>query len=460
LAKFLDAGWLELLGLFVAAVAAAARVVVAVLQARVKGKEAKSQRTRRTRVPIQGLAGVVPTQVGVDTAAAQSILPGKDVPEYLPREADSELDAAVQEALDGSGSWIVVAVGSSKVGKSRAVFEALKRFGDNSNLSFVAPVDVEALKSLLAPGELSALSEDGSILWLDDLEPFINQGLTLQMLQEWHDRVGKCIVVATYGGKGSEIVGDSGSDALATVASEVLQRAHEVPLEVTSAKELDPLRSRAAADVVDLIERYGLAAVLVAGPELQRKLTTHRHSTGQPECPEGVAVIYAAIDWARCGRTDAISDATLRKLWSNYLPNNVRPTDDGFDAGLVWALKSVAGPIALLEHVDGYRAYDYIVRFVASQPNAQSPRGEAWASAVEGATDAQAITVGVGAYLWDQYGYAEEAFRVASVSSTAAIAAMAQVNLGAALGELDRHEEEIAAYEDVAERFGEDREPA
>jgi hypothetical protein len=68
------------------------------------------------------------------------------------------------------------------------------------------------------------------------------------------------------------------------------------------------------------IDRHGLAAYLVAGPALERKLITGRHAPGQDACPEGVAVVYAATDWARCGRTDPISEQTLRQLWPSAAP--------------------------------------------------------------------------------------------------------------------------------------------
>ena len=44
--------------------------------------------------------------------------------------------------------------------------------------------------------------------WLDDLEPFVAQGVTLDTLGEWHETTGMP-VVATYGGKGGERVGES-----------------------------------------------------------------------------------------------------------------------------------------------------------------------------------------------------------------------------------------------------------
>jgi hypothetical protein len=87
--------------------------------------------------PFASLAEIDPTHIGVD-AAAQTVLAGDEVPEYLPRRGDDELRMAVRAALDDRRPWIVVAVGPSKTGKSRALFEAL-RHADEPRFSFSLP---------------------------------------------------------------------------------------------------------------------------------------------------------------------------------------------------------------------------------------------------------------------------------------------------------------------------------
>jgi hypothetical protein len=68
------------------------------------------------------------------------------------------------------------------------------------------------------PGQDLRLRRNPAVVWLDDLEPFLNQGVTLQTLREWHaGRPGR-IVAATYGGKGRDqgagvgVVGERGRD--------------------------------------------------------------------------------------------------------------------------------------------------------------------------------------------------------------------------------------------------------
>lgn len=77
-------------------------------------------RTHNARAPLgrQALVGpaedVDPTTIGVD-AAAQDILPGGEVPEYVARDVDEELRAAIAAAFEGSGRWLVVVIGPTRL---------------------------------------------------------------------------------------------------------------------------------------------------------------------------------------------------------------------------------------------------------------------------------------------------------------------------------------------------------
>ena len=267
-------------------------------------------------------------------------------------------------------------------------------------------------------------------------------------------------MAATYGGKGSELVAEVATGGLKTLAADMLQQAREIALLATTSEEVGPLRGRLSDADFDAVRRHGLAAYLVAGPALQRKLASKRHALGEPECPEGVAVVYAAVDWARCGRTDPISGETLRALWPAFLQPGITPNDERFAIGLEWALRPVAATVALLQGDHNYRAYDYAVRLVREQPTADPPRAPVWTAAIGSATPDEAFAVAVAAYAHSRLDDATAAFRRARDSSSTDLAATAGVNLGVVLGELRRPQEALAAYRQVITDYRDDPSPA
>jgi tetratricopeptide (TPR) repeat protein len=459
LAKPLHAPWLVVAGAAIGAAGALVRGVIAVGRARLEGRRERAESVRRLRVAVAPVGEIDPTMVGVDPAA-QTILPGGQVPAYVGRDVDAVMREAVAAGLQGAGPWLLVVIGPAKAGKSRTLLEALRRCAPPGGLQLIAPTDGEALRGLLMPGQDLRLGQTPAVLWLDDLEPFLNQGITLQTLREWHaDRPGR-IVAATYGGKGSEQIAGATVAGLATVAAGVLTHAREVPLAITSAAELGELRDQLDDAELQAIGHYGLAAFLVAGPALERKLITGRHAPGERACPEGVALVYTAADWARCGRTDPIDADTLRRLWPAYLPAGIPATDEVFAAGLTWALEPVAGTISLLQSARSYVAYDYVVRLVDTQPGARPPLSRTWDAAIQTATHAEASAVAIAAYQFGLLDEAATALDRARGSSTGQIATVAGYNLGVVLGELGRSEEAVAVYDQVLDRYGDDPAPA
>ncbi|HEX5925294.1 MAG TPA: hypothetical protein VFY45_15800, partial [Baekduia sp.] len=413
----------------------------------------------RERAPERPVDLLDPTEIGVDPAA-QTILAGDRVPAYVPRTIDDRLQGAVMAALAGNDPWLVVVTGPSKVGKSRALFEALKRCSLDVPLSLIAPVDTEALAGVVDDGRDP--SPDGLIpvLWLDDLEPFLNTGLRLTLLTRWHTISGGGIVVATLGGKGSELIAETATGGLSTIASKVLAEAREISLDTTTDEEIGELRSIISPEEFASVKLHGLAAYLVAAPQLERKLSTRRHAPGEAASPEGRAVVDAAVDWARCGRTDAIAEQTLKQLWPNYLHPDLSTSDETFDHAVAWALRPVAGTIRLMHPATGgFQPFDYVVRVITDAPEARRPPDAAWHAASHDVTDVQAMSVAESAYAYGRLDIALQAYEAARASSQANIAATAGHNAGVVLGELDRRTEQLAVYDDVLARFSDSPEP-
>lgn len=237
LAPVLGKAWLLLVALAIAALAGLARIVMAIGQGRVERAQEESELAQRLRVPIGAVTAIDPTDIGVDPAA-QTVLGGGTKPDYVTRTVDEALVRAINGALTGSDRWLIVVAGPSKVGKSRSLFEALRRHPECGEMALVAPTSGDSLRSLMMPGSAPRLKGLRPVLWLDDLEPFVAQGVTLDALREWH-RITKMPVLATYGGKGSERVGETASmRELTELTGTLLQHAREIHLEATTQPEL------------------------------------------------------------------------------------------------------------------------------------------------------------------------------------------------------------------------------
>ena len=187
------------------------------------------------------------------------------------------------------------------------------------------------------------------------------------------------------------------------------------------------------------------------------KLTSASYQTAEKKCLLGGAVVQAAVDWARCGRTDPLDGPTARELCAAYAQNTAAVSDQEFHDALNWATSPVAGTISLLNSSNGYTAYDYVVRIRDTQ---QPPLDEAWAAAIRNTTGAQAFAVGVAAHQWGRWEDAIAAFTVAESESVNIASAMASYNLGVVLFERGRPADALAACQRVFDRFGADPDPA
>lgn len=400
---------------------------------------------RRLRTAIQPVNSIDPRQIGVDPAA-QDFLPGGEIPDYMPRKKDGEVREALADAFSGEGRWMIAVCGSSKVGKSRLLFESIKWYGERGReVHLLAPKDGAAVKSLLQPEQLPRdLKNKDVVIWLDDLETFVAEGVDLDALREWHERIG-AVFAATYGGKGSERVRQASDSGLSVLTETLLQHAKQISLARTDNAELKGLPEDIPSALRKEIERHGLPAVMVSAPALERKLVTGRHAPGEPECLAGVAVVRAAVDWARCGRTDPISTEKLRALWEEYLPASEQKSEEAFREGLDWALRPVSGTIALLQSVASFLPYDYIVSFVETQEEG-GPTDAAWASALQDPDPGQALSVGTRAIFYERDYEVEAGMRMASIASDPRLARIGHYNLGVLMRKKGRAEEAESAF--------------
>src|SRR6187551_326384 len=267
---------------------AAGRLAIRFRRTQLEDEREQTVLDRRVRTAAAPVQEIRATEIGVDRAA-QSILPGGETPVYLPREVDRQVQEALESALDGTGPSLVVVHGPSKVGKSRTLYEALRRVGEQGvDLILVAPTDGDSVRSLLTPDGTLRETAGRPVVWLDDLETFVAEGVNLDTLREWHRRTG-AIFAATYGGKGSERLQGSGTAALTDLTHTLLASGTEIGLGPTSPAELARLDTSLSEADREAVEHHGLAAAMVAGRALERKIGTRRArvnpSRARRSCP-------------------------------------------------------------------------------------------------------------------------------------------------------------------------------
>ncbi|MGW4241167.1 tetratricopeptide repeat protein [Nocardia sp. NPDC004722] len=442
--------WLSLVGASAVAVGAVVSVWLALKRAEAERDSEETAQRLRLQIPVTKVGEVAPSKIGVDPATARALA---RMPAYVARRIDAKVTAAIGDAVTGTGPWLVVVEGPSKVGKSRTLFQALQNSPELREMPLIAPMnqDKNAVNGLIDPVPPVPVDRP-AVLWLDDLEPFlVNAGLTVQILQQWHGGVRGRIVVATHGGKGRDLFGDSKS--LSTLASGVLAHAHRIPLQQTSDTEVEVLRNTLSANEFELVRRFGLAAYLVSGPELAGRLNAEAD-----RCPEGTAVARAVIDWARCGRSDPVEETILRQMWPLYLPSRILPDDAGFTRGLEWAMAPVTGTIALVYRARGYLAFDLVVRFTSENSDA-APPPEVWAAAIDSATDLQAEAIGEAAAGYSRLTEAEAAFARAEQSASRPIAARATVNRGHVFVMMGHTDQALEIYDRLLAGYAADSDP-
>ena len=281
------------------------------------------------------------------------------------------VDRQIQDLLD-AGERFIVAVGDSKSGKSRSMAEMLGRLRPRARLIVPTVSDPTALPQLTR--RLLPLEAEGGVLWLDDIDRYlVPNGLDRKVLRSFLEHEPGIIVAGTitsrrYHDITAAQVAAGTSDLMTTrdptaQFRRVLSQARVVhvaskpsPEDLAAARELYPDED---------FHARGIGEQMVAAP-----LVEHMYAAAREACPEGWAVIQAAVDWRRIGVPGAVSRPTLRSLFPRYLSEvapHLEPDEDRFSAGLTWAIKPLVGTIALLTIVEpgqdraSYRAFDYVL---------------------------------------------------------------------------------------------------
>ncbi|MFD9301450.1 tetratricopeptide repeat protein [Streptomyces sp. NPDC060048] len=310
-------------------------------------------RTARGRIPL--LRDVDrPELAGVHPAEA----PGTP-PAYIERDAEPRLRSALE------GSRFVLVVGESTAGKTRLAYEVARALYPRH--AFVRPLSRAALPEAVR----IAVRRRRAVLWLDDLEDHLGAGgLTAAQLTS----LARVVTIATirvqeyrrYDAREESRLTGSDRDAW-RAQRDLLQQADVVrlPRHWSQGERL-----RAAAHQGDprigaalrAGERFGVAEVLAAGPEL---LASWENGWAPGANPRGAAVVAAAVDCRRAGLRRPVSREWLRELHAPYLAarggGDLQP--EPFAAAMEWACAAAYATSGLLigNYGAGFTAFDYLL---------------------------------------------------------------------------------------------------
>ena len=304
-----------------------------------------------------------------------------ELPPYIPREIDAQLGAAVRRG------GVIVVVGESAAGKSRAAFESIRKHAADHVLA--TPASREGLVAVTA--HLSDTRR--AVLWLDDLERFLGpDGLTLATATSLTTRRGpEMVLLGTMRASEYErftsrpISAVDDLDNPAWRGSRELMRAAEVIhlKRLWSAAELaeaerfgdDPRIARALQQA----GAFGIAETLTAGPVLVRDWGAAWAAGAHPR---GAALVAASVDCRRAGLDKPVSQRLLEDLHTHYLDarggHTLRP--ESIEAAWAWAVQPVHGASSLLipsgpsGQDPQYLAFDYLI----DQPTLDPVPAETW----------------------------------------------------------------------------------
>ncbi|WP_157437877.1 hypothetical protein [Actinoplanes subtropicus] len=356
----------------------------------------------------------LPRRLGVHAAIQIKGAEG-ELPPYVPRDLDADLRAAVTASADSGG--FVLLVGGSSVGKTRALFEAVR--DDLAEWWLLHPADTAALEAFAAQPTVR------TVVWLDELQRYLDHpgGLPVGVLRTL--LTAGVVVVATLWpdeyntrtapripGQPDPCANDRELLRLARMVSvpEVLSRDERRRAETLAAD----LRVRTALDTPDA----GFAQVMAAGPAL----VNHWENAPANQC-YGKAVITAALDARRVGATAPVTREFLDAAAPAYLTPAQRATApaDWLDHAMAYATTPLHGAASTLApvpagmgRIGGYTVADYLYQHARGVRRAEQLPDRAWQAMLDHHDPKDAFHLAEHAQRRGQHHYAEAFYRFAT----------------------------------------------
>jgi hypothetical protein len=377
-----------------------------------------------------------------------------DQPKYIERDIDRRLHGL----LHGRQRFILI-LGESTAGKTRTAYEAIREC--LSGHIFIEPISRDSISAALQAAQMHGQT----VVWLDDLENYLGpNGLTITAVQRMIRDTGAVLIAtmrteehAHYSAReGSRLTG-ADRDVWRAERS-VVQMAAPVRLERRwSPEERQRARRYVRDSRIDRAlrgsDRFGLAEILAAGPEL---LDSWRNAWVPGANPRGAAIVAMAVDCRRFGLRRTVPQQWLKDLHEIYLNEmggeNLRP--EPFREALAWACQPIHATSSLLlgGATRGYVPFDYLIDTSRSEiiPEHIWIRilPELWSRILPRTTPLEAYDLGLVAHRDFRFDHAEEALRKAVLGGISG----ADFALAITLGDAGKHREAVQELEAVLDR--------
>lgn len=338
-----------------------------------------------------------------------------ELPEYVPRDLDTELRTAITAAARYGG--FILLVGSSSVGKTRSLYEAVRAVLPEWWL--IHPTDARAVS------EFAATPTPRTVIWLDELQRYLNAsqdhlsgGVARSLI------AAGAVFLATlwpdeYGARTTSSSRAPGSNHPHVDDRQLLglARVIDVPGDLSSGElrraELatDP-RIRVALGTRDT----GFTQVLAAGPDLVRRWDNASD-------PYGKAIITAALDVRRGGFRSPAPRELLAAATPSYLTAAQRAAapPDWLDQALSYActyLYDAAAPLTAvgggMGQVAGYVVADYLYQHaLAVREGVQLPDA-VWLAMIDHHDRNDTISLARNARISGRISFAQDLYRIAA----------------------------------------------
>ncbi|MGC7103006.1 hypothetical protein ACPZ19_50810 [Amycolatopsis lurida] len=319
---------------------------------------------------------------GNGDAGADTLVP------YVPRDRDE----VVRAALKTTGCFLVL-VGSSSVGKTRTLYEAVRRVAPDWTV--VRPDDVEDIF------RLAAERPDRTVVWLDELQRYLggqrhlSSGVISRLVT-----AGIMVLATIWTSEYNALLTPAiGGDDQLRGAQEVLLLAEVVQIDQALTPDERERAVELAAGDARLARAlratdYTFVQMLVGGPALVRWWTDLSD-------PYARAMIEAAVDARRVGVQLPLGATILTEAMHDYLHPLDRMSDPTtwLDRALAEATAPLAGAVAPVRRVgepsagpaDGVVVADFLLQHIVQVRRVICPPHSLWNSLVSHLLDSADI---------------------------------------------------------------------